>query len=138
MAMDRSRLLLRLLEITRGLGTMVDLDTYLQSVLSAATELTGSESASLLEYDESAQDFHFKFVPWFHRDVIMSARVPLQGSVAGWVFLNIKPLAIDDVSKDERHYRGIDEIGGFATKSILGVPLLVHGKPVGVLEVFNK
>lgn len=138
MAMDRSRLLLRLLEITRGLGTMVDLDTYLQSVLSAATELTGSESASLLEYDESAQDFHFKFVPWFHRDVIMSARVPLQGSVAGWVFLNIKPLAIDDVSKDERHYRGIDEIGGFVTKSILGVPLLVHGKPVGVLEVFNK
>lgn len=138
MAMDRSRLLLRLLEITRGLGTMVDLDTYLQSVLSAATELTGSESASLLEYDESAQGFHFKFVPWFHRDVIMSARVPLQGSVAGWVFLNIKPLAIDDVSKDDRHYRGIDEIGGFVTKSILGVPLLVHGKPVGVLEVFNK
>ena len=81
---------------------MVDLDTYLQSVLSAATELTGSESASLLEYDESAQDFHFKFVPWFHRDVIMSARVPLQGSVAGWVFLNIKRCAIAGALKARR------------------------------------
>lgn len=138
MAIDRSRFLLRLLEITRGLGSMVDLETYLQSVISAATELTGSESASLLEYDEVAQEFRFKFVPWFHRDAISFARVPLKGSVAGAVFLNVKPLAIDDVSQDERHYRGIDDIGGFITKSILGVPLLVHGKPVGVLEVFNK
>ncbi len=138
MALERSRFLLRLLEITRGLGTMADLETYLQSILSAAAELTGSENASLLEFDEVAQEFHFKFVPWFHSEAISSARVPLRGSVAGWVFLNVKPLAIDDVSKDERHYRGIDDVAGFVTKSILAAPLLAHGKPLGVLEVFNK
>lgn len=138
MTVESSQILSRIIEITRNLGTMTDLETYLQSVLSAATELTESESASLLEYDEASRDFSFKFVPWFHRDAISSERVPLQGSVAGWVFQHLKPLAIDDVSNDNRHYNRIDDIAGFTTTSILGVPILVHGKPVGVLEVFNK
>lgn len=138
MAVESTTILSRIIEITRNLGTMTDLAAYLQSVLSAATELTESESASLLEYDETSRDFSFKFVPWFHRDAISTARIPLQGSVAGWIFQHLKPLGIDDVSKDDRHYRRIDDIAGFTTKSILGVPILVHGKPVGVLEVFNK
>ncbi len=138
MVTDQVKLLSRLYEVTQGLGTLVDLDAYLQMVLSAATELTGSESASLLEYDELALEFYFRFVPWFHRDAILSARVPLNGSVAGWVFLHSQPLAIDDVSKDERHYKKIDEIAAFTTRSILAVPLIVHGRPFGVFEVFNK
>ena len=51
--MDQVNLLARLLEVTRNLSTLVDLDAYLQSILSAATELTGSETASLMEYDEA-------------------------------------------------------------------------------------
>lgn len=138
MAIDRTRLLERLFEITRGLSASVDMETYLQSILSAAAELTESESASLLEYSEISQEFSFKFVPWFHRDAVSSARIPLSGSVAGWVFLNVKPLAIDDVENDDRHYSKIDELVGFKTKSILGVPLILHGRPVGVFEAFNK
>lgn len=138
MSFDRVKLLERLFEITRNLSASVDLETYLQSILSAATELTESESASLLEYDEVSQEFTFKFVPWFHRDAIKTARVPLSGSVAGWVFLNITPLAIDDVPNDTRHYSKIDDLVGFTTKSLLGVPLILHGRPIGVFEVFNK
>ncbi len=138
MAIDRVKLLERLFEITRSLSASVDVETYLQSILSAATELTESESASLLEYDEGSKEFIFKSVPWFHRDAVSSARVPLSGSIAGWVFLNIKPLAIDDVANDSRHYGKIDELADFQTRSLLGVPLILHGHPVGVFEVFNK
>ncbi len=138
MAMDQSKLLERLLEVTRNLGTSVDLETYLRSVLSAAAELTESETASLMEYDEGAGDLYFKYVPWFHRDAISSARIPLDSSAAGWVFLNAKPLIINDVQNDTRHYRKIDELAGFTTHSLLAVPLLSHGRPVGVFEIFNK
>ncbi|MDP2776969.1 MAG: GAF domain-containing sensor histidine kinase [Anaerolineales bacterium] len=138
MAVDQDILLSRLIELTRGFSTMVDLEPYLQSILSAASELTESESASLLEYDEVSQEFSFKFAPWFHRAAISSAKVPLYGSIAGWVFLQKKPLAIDDVTKDDRHYKAIDDISGFTTRSILCAPLVVHGKPVGVIEIFNK
>lgn len=138
MVIDRVKLLERLFEITRSLSSSVDVETYLQSILSAATELTESESASLLEYDEVSKEFSFKFIPWFHRDAVSSAKVPLNGSVAGWVFLNVIPLAIDDVANDSRHYTKIDNLASFKTKSLLGVPLILHGRPVGVFEVFNK
>src|SRR6266542_116848 len=113
MAVDQTKTLARLMEITRNLSAMVDLETYVHSILSAAAELTDSEIASLLEYDESAQELRFKYVPWFHREAIGSARVPLNESVAGWIFLHVKPLVIDDVKNDPRHYGKIDELTGF-------------------------
>ena len=136
--MDQVTLLARLLEVTRDLSTVTDLEAYLQAILSAATELTESETAALLEYDEGAQQFFFRYVPWFHRDALKDARVPLQGSAAGWAFLNAKALVIDDVAKDERHFSKIDQLTGFVTRSVLVVPLVLRGKPIGALEVCNK
>jgi signal transduction histidine kinase len=138
MAVDQAKLLERFLELTRNLSTVVDIETYLQSILSAATELTDSETASLMEYDDAAQELHFKYVPWFHREALSSATVPLNSSAAGWIFLHIKPLVIDDVKSDPRHYGKIDDLASFTTRSLLGVPLILHGRPVGVFEVFNK
>jgi signal transduction histidine kinase len=138
MAVDQIKLLARLLEVTRNLSTMVDIETYLQSVLSAATELTESETASLMEYDDAAQELRFKFVPWFHREALSSAKIPLNASAAGWIFLHVKPLVIDDVKNDPRHYGKIDDLASFTTRSLLGVPLILHGRPMGVFEVFNK
>jgi len=138
MAVDQTKLLTRLLEITRNLSAMVDLETYLQSILSAATELTDSETASLMEYDDAAQELRFKYVPWFHREAIISAKIPLNSSAAGWIFLNVKPLVIDDAKSDPRHYGKIDDLASFTTRSLLGVPLILHGRPMGVVEVFNK
>ena len=105
MAANQPKLLERLLELTRNLSTMVDLETYLQSILSAAAELTGSETASLMEYDDATQELRFKYLPWFHREAVGSATIPLDASAAGWVFLHVKPLVIDDVKSDPRHYR---------------------------------
>ncbi len=136
--MNQSKLLNRLLELARGLSAMVDIETYLQSILSAAAELTDSETASLMEYDDAAQELRFRYVPWFHREALSSARVPLNGSAAGWVFLHIKPLVIDDAKSDSRHYEHIDELSNFTTSSLLAVPLVMHGRPMGVFEVFNK
>jgi signal transduction histidine kinase len=138
MAIDRVKLLERILELTRNLSSSVELEAYLQSVLSAATELTGSETASIMEYNKVTKEFYFKFVPWFHREAVANAGVPLSGSVAGWIFSNVKPAIVNDATKDERHYGKIDELTGFTTRSLLGVPLILRGKPVGVFEVFNK
>ncbi len=134
----RSNVSTRLLELTRSLSSIHELEAYLHALLSAAKELTNSASASLLEYDETAKEFFFKSMLWFQGEQVRSARVPVQGSVAGWVFLYGKPVVIDDVSTDKRHYKKIDELAGFTTKSILGVPVVVGEKTIAVLEVFNK
>ena len=138
MTADQGKILPRLLEVTRNLSSESDLKTNLRRVISAVVELTGSETASLLEYDEVTLSFSYKFVPWFQQEKTANVRVPLNDSAAGWSFLNNTPLVIDDVSKDNRHSTKVDEIAGVAIHSLLTVPLLRQGKPIGVLETFNK
>ncbi len=138
MTNSEDKTLSRILEVVQRLNSEADLESCLRSILSAATELTGSEIASLLKYDEVAQDLYFKFVPWFHREAIDAERVPLEGSVAGWAFLNAQPLVVNDVEKDSRHYKRIDKMANFSTRSVLAAPLFLRGKSVGVLEIFNK
>lgn len=138
MTADQGKILPRLLEVTRNLSSESDLKTNLRRVISAVVELTGSETASLLEYDDVTLSFSYKFVPWFQQEKTANVRVPLNDSAAGWSFLNNAPLVIDDVSKDNRHSTKVDEIAGVTIYSLLTVPLLRQGKPIGVLETFNK
>jgi signal transduction histidine kinase len=62
----------------------------------------------------------------------------MQGSIAGWVARTGQPLVVQDVSKDERHYRRVDQHTDFTTRGILAVPLATRGKVLGVLEAINK
>lgn len=136
---SQGKILSRLLEATRSLDSEADLESCLRVILSAAVELTGSETASLLEYDEAAVNFYFKYVPWFHKDTNKSdPRIPLNGSIAGWVFLNGTSLIVDNALDDPRHSKKVDELAGITIHSVLGAPMTARGKPIGVLEVFNK
>jgi signal transduction histidine kinase len=128
----------RLLEVVRGLTTAPDLETFLQSVITEATELTNSELASILEYDEAAEELRFLAVHWFQRDLLRPLGVPLEDSAAGWVYRKGQPLIIQDVKVDKRHFKVIDRVTNHITHSLAAVPLMVRGEVVGVLEALNK
>jgi len=128
----------RLLEVTRNLSAALDLDPFLKSVISEASELTDSEAASILEYDETSNELEFLAVPFHYRDALRGARIPLKGSAAGWVYREAKPLHVPDSKADPKHFSALDFASAFETRSILAVPLMVKGRPLGVLEVVNK
>jgi signal transduction histidine kinase len=128
----------RLLEVVRGLTTAPDLQTFLQTIITEATELTNSELASILEYDEDASELRFLAMQWFERDLLRPMGVPLEGSAAGWVFRKGQPLIIQDVHADQRHFKVVDRMTNHLTQSLVAVPLMVRGHVVGVLEALNK
>lgn len=128
----------RLLEVVRGLTTSPDLDSFLQSVISEASELTDSELASILEYDPAADELRFLSMQWFERDVLRPMGVPLDGSAAGWVFRKGQPLIIQDARADKRHFKLVDSATKHETHSLVAVPLMVRGEVIGVLEALNK
>lgn len=140
MSIDQGKVLSRILEVTRSLDSEADLESCLRLILSAAVELTGSETASLLEYDDATVNFFFRYVPWFHHDAGhgSNGRIPLNGSIAGLVFLNNASLAVDNAINDPRHSKKVDELSGITIHSVLGSPMVARGQPIGVLEVFNK
>jgi signal transduction histidine kinase len=135
---ERTDQLERLLEVLRGLTTAPDLDTFLQTIINEATELTNSELSSILEYDESAEELRFLAMQWFERDLLRPMGVPLEGSAAGWVFRKAQPLIIQDARADQRHFKVVDQATSHSTHSLVAVPLIVRGKVVGVLEALNK
>jgi signal transduction histidine kinase len=128
----------RLLEVVRGLTTAPDLESFLQTVINEATELTDSELSSILEYDEDAEELRFLAMHWFQRDLLRPVGVPLDGSAAGWVYRRGQPLIIQDVKVDQRHFKVVDRVTKHVTHSLVAVPLLVRGEVVGVLEALNK
>jgi signal transduction histidine kinase len=128
----------RLLEVVRGLTTAPDLESFLQTVISEATELTDSELASILEYDETAEELRFLAMHWFQRDLLRPVGVPLDGSAAGWVYRRGQPLIIQDVRVDQRHFKVVDRVTKHTTHSLVAVPLMVRGEVIGVLEALNK
>ena len=117
---------------------MQEVETYLQSLLSAAVELTESETASILDYDSEIQELRFAVVPWYHREALKMVGVPVEGSVAGLVIQERQPQVIADVSQDTRHFVAADRLSNFKTRSILAVPLFYRSRVIGVFEALNK
>jgi signal transduction histidine kinase len=128
----------RLLEISRNLTSILDLPKLLEMIVDVACELTQSEAASILLHDPTTGELRFEAVPDFQRDSLINISVPIDSSLAGWIFKNSRPMVIQDASTDPRIYREIDRTLDFETRSILGVPLIVNNEPIGVLEAVNK
>jgi signal transduction histidine kinase len=128
----------RLLDVTRSLSVSLNLETFLDELISAAAELTGCEVASILELDDDGEQLSFTALPWFHRELLKLVKVPLDSSVAGWVFKNSRPVIVNDISTEARHFKGADQAAKFTTRSLMAIPIIFHGETLGVLEVVNK
>ena len=135
---EHLRKLERLVDFSSCLCSSVDLEPYLHSLIASASELTGCEAASVLEPDESEGMLRFLALPWFHREVLKSTKVPLKNSIAGWVYENGKTLIVADTSAEPRHFKGADHAAGFATHSLMAAPIIYQGQKLGVLEIVNK
>jgi signal transduction histidine kinase len=135
---DRIQRLERLLEISRTLSASLDLEPFLNTLISTASELTGCEAASILELEEGGEQLGFLALPWFHREKLKTLKVPVKDSAAGWVILNGKPIVILDAANEPRHYKGADQVSQFTTRSLMAVPIFYQGEPLGVLEAINK
>ena len=129
---------LRLIDIARDLGSTLDLDVLLNRIVKAAADITSAEAASILLYDNTSRQLYFQVATNMDEPTMRGLVVPLEGSIAGWIVANRKPVRIDDVHEDARHYGNIEQTTGYPTNSILGIPLVTKHKVVGVLEALNK
>jgi HD-GYP domain-containing protein (c-di-GMP phosphodiesterase class II) len=97
-------------------------------------------ASSLLLIDEEKQELIFKFADGPVGKQLRLRRLPITGQsgIAGWVARNSKPTIVNDVSRDPRFNRSVDELTDFVTRAIICVPLILHHKVIGVIEVLNK
>jgi len=129
---------LRLIDIARDLASTLDLDVLLDRIVQAAADITGAEAASILLYDNTADQLYFQVATNMDEPTMRGFVVPLQGSIAGWIVNNRKSVHITDVHNDPHHFNDVEHTTEIPTESLLGIPLITKEKIVGVLEVVNK
>ncbi len=129
----------RLAEISLELNSTWELDTLLGYLMDAAAEITDSEAASVLLWDPKTQELRFAATT-SHQNTpsLIGQSVPLEGSIAGMILRSKEIVQVDDAASDPRHYGRVDRDNRFETRSLLGVPMTVKERVIGVLEVVNK
>lgn len=132
----------RLVEVSLVINSTLELEPLLRFIMDAAAELTRAQVASILLIDNKTQELHFMaFASESDEEQAKRLKripVPLNKSIAGAIVLENKPIRLDDVTKDPRHYRVTDDKSGFLTNSLLGVPMRIKERVIGVLEAVNK
>jgi signal transduction histidine kinase len=127
-----------ILEVSQAFNSTLDLNTLLHSIIEVATQLIDTESASVLLLNKKEGEFYFEMTIGEKRDQTEPIIVPFVGSMAGWIVKNGETLIVDNIQEEEHRFSEADQITHFEMRAVLGVPLTIQEKTVGVIEVFNK
>jgi GAF domain-containing protein len=108
---------------------------WAESVVEALRLEDRFPSASVLVHDPSTAGLRLaahQAGPDDAAEAAPAARVvPLTGSVSGWVFRMGRPTLVADVTSSPDYLPS----PGSATRSELAAPILLEGRPIGVLDV---
>jgi signal transduction histidine kinase len=128
----------RLVEISVTLNSTLDVKRLLQFIIESAADLLESEAASILLEDENTHSLTFAAATGSDPQELASIPVPLEGSIAGTIFREDRPVIINEVSKDPRHFRPVGDQVNLEIRSLIGVPMHMRDRVIGVLEAVNK
>lgn len=128
----------RLLEINRTLASTLEQALLLRNIINAARELIGADAASIMLADTQSGELRFEAATNMESSQMAGLVVPINGSIAGWIFTHREPVIVPDTTIDTRWHRKVDDKTAFVTRSILGVPLIHRNKAIGVVQCLNK
>ena len=128
----------RLVELSVTLNSTLDLDDLLQLITATATELLDCEAASILLYDEKKPRLYFAAATGSDPAQLAEIPVPVDNSLAGTIFRTNQHLILNNAEQDPRHYSLVSDHIKFKVKTLLGVPMPIKDRTVGVLEAVNK
>ena len=133
----------------KRLETLIEINTLINSnytdakglltqILESATRLTEGEASSLLLVNPENRKLYFEIALGSKGSDVKKFSLNMGEGIAGWVAQHNTSLIVNDVEKDERFFNGISKQIGYATTSILAVPMRVKDHCVGVIELINK
>lgn len=133
--------LVALFETAGDLAALRDLDAVLNAIVSRAHTLVGADVAYLTLDDPERGDTYMRVTHGSVSARFQSVRLPLGTGLGGLVAQTAKPYVTSDYGHDERfrHTTDIDgAVGEEGLVAILGVPLLLGNRVIGVLFAANR
>src|SRR4051794_37671188 len=109
----------------------LSLDELLPELLERVREILAADTVAILLVEDDGR-LHRRAAVGLEGDGGVSVDLPVDEGFAGEIMAERRLLAIDDVTEPELARTGLANSG---VRSLLGVPLVVEGRAVGVLQV---
>lgn len=118
--------------ITERLGSEMDVDAICRMVIAEADKVLSAQTTFIMLPDAEGKELATRFALGRDADAALGFRSPFSSGLVGHVFRTGEPVTVCDITGDDRIRLP------FAAKSILCVPLISDGKPVGMVIACDK
>jgi two-component system, NtrC family, sensor kinase len=129
-------------EVGRAISSTLDLDRVLETIVSHANALAGTDGGAIYEFEEATRQFHVRATDQFPDDFVTALRAtPLMygEGVVGRAAAERQPVQVPDVTASgayESRVRHLLLRSGY--RSLLAVPLLSEDEVMGALVVNRR
>ncbi|MFD8695744.1 helix-turn-helix domain-containing protein [Kitasatospora purpeofusca] len=130
-----------LFDTAGDLAASRDLDSVLQAIVRRARMLLGTDTAYLTLPDEAAGDTYMRVTDGSVSVLFQTLRLSLGDGLGGLVAQSARPYATPDYRTDDRfHHTDVIDAGVVdeGLVAIIGVPLLLGGRVIGVLFAADR
>lgn len=136
---QRDRALEAARRIAEALSQHIRVDVLVERALETALDVVGAEAGSILLANPEHNELRFAHVKGAKSDMLRGTSFSLDQGLAGWVYQRGEGLVVGNAKLDSRHWEGVDQLTGYATRDMIVLPLKRWaGEPIGVMEVLNK
>ena len=127
-----------LYEISRDFHSTQDMEKLMPKVFEDVLKAMNCEAGSLWLWDEDRKIITCNNAFGPGSETVKGLELPKGTGVVGWVINMKKPTIVKDATADKRFAASADQKTGFATKSMICVPLLCQSIVLGAMQVLNK
>ena len=123
-------------EIATAISSTQSLDRILDLVVQKSLKHMKAQQGAVLLLDEKIEEKPFQTMirGWDTTSENLPFRLDTQ--LTGWMLKNRQPLCINDLAKDKRFH--LAESEDIPIRSLLCTPLLLKGRMIGLVTLFNK
>jgi two-component system, NtrC family, sensor kinase len=130
-------------EVGQTISSTLDLEKVLETIVSHAVQLSGTDCGVIYEYDEAAKEFYLRASHRMEAEAVEAVRatpVRVGEGATGRAVIMRAPVQIPDIL-DQREYTGtrarplLTQLG---YRSLLSVPLLREQQIMGALTVWRR
>lgn len=125
-------------QIARAITSTLDQNQVPALIIERAQALFNAEEGSLLLLDAQTGELVFSYAGGPAGHQLLGQRLPYGAGVAGHVATSGQPSVVNNVRSDGRFYSMPDGDTGFATRSLMAVPLRGIDGVKGVIEILNR
>ena len=128
-----------MLQLSNALLANLDVSKLLTAISASILEVIPHDTSALALFDHATGDMVVQFMGPYDADIFPGdARLPVEDSVAGRVFRTGEPFLMQRVSDIEFASESLRKLSGLGMNAGCWVPLVHHGKAIGVMAILSR